>query len=241
MSILLTYRFTYWSRHGVKGPKRIGIEGFFMKVSDFYTKNWQKYGRIFGAYDLFGKWLIVNEPELLRDILVKDFHIFPDHLHFNLGNTNLAKALFFLNGNDEEWKRIRTITSPSFTSGKLRAMMGSIGGIADQFVKNLDEYAVNGKTADMRKYMGAFAMDVISACAYGINVESINNANHPIVVNAKKILSVDTSFSFMLSILCPSIARFFKLEPFNVNAINFFNNLTEQIVAERKSAMNTDC
>ncbi|CAG2171993.1 unnamed protein product, partial [Oppiella nova] len=40
-----------------------------------------------------------------------------------------------------EWKRIRTITSPSFTSGKLRAMMGSIGGIADQFVNNLDEYA----------------------------------------------------------------------------------------------------
>jgi hypothetical protein len=28
-------------------------------------------------------------------------------------------------------------------------------------------------------------MDVISACAYGIDIDSINNPDHPIVSNAK--------------------------------------------------------
>ena len=79
-------------------------------------------------------------------------------------------------------------------------------------------------------------MDVISACAYGINVESINNANHPIVVNAKKILSVDSSVGYIVSVLFPPIARFLRLEPFDTNALKFFDSLTERIVNERKES-----
>ncbi|CAG2182233.1 unnamed protein product [Oppiella nova] len=134
---------------------------------------------------------------------------------------------------DDEWKRIRSIVSPTFTTGKLKAMMAHISDIADQFVTNLGVYAENGEVVDMRKYMGAFAMDVISACAYGINVESINNANHPIVVNAKKILSVDSSVGYIVSVLFPPIARFLRLEPFDRNALKFFDFLTERIVRQR--------
>ncbi len=86
----------------------------------------------------------------------------------------------------------------------------------------------------MRQYVGAFAMDVISACAYGINTDSVKDPNHPIVVNVKKILNVDVSISLFLSVSAPPIARFLKLEPFDIKATNYFDALTNKIIEERK-------
>ena len=84
-------------------------------------------------------------------------------------------------------------------------------------------------------------MDVISTCAYGINIESINNPLNPIVVNAKKILAVDSNLSYGLSVLVPSFARFLGVEPFDIKAINYFNELTDRIVTERKNSTKNDC
>jgi cytochrome P450 family 3 subfamily A len=86
----------------------------------------------------------------------------------------------------------------------------------------------------MRQYVGAFAMDVISACAYGINTDSVKDPNDPIVVNVKKILNVDVNISLFLSVSAPPIARFLKLEPFDIKATNYFDALTNKIIEERK-------
>jgi len=77
-------------------------------------------------------------------------------------------------------------------------------------------------------------MDVISACAYGINIDSIDNPSHPIVINAKKILNVNASISILLSVLFPPFAKYLKLEPFDIKAANYFDTLTKRLVEERK-------
>jgi cytochrome P450 family 3 subfamily A len=83
-------------------------------------------------------------------------------------------------------------------------------------------------------------MDVISACAYGIDIDSINNPDHPIVSNAKKILNVDASISVLLSVLVPPLARFLNLEPFDINAANYFDYLTNKLVEERKKLADSE-
>jgi cytochrome P450 len=45
---------------------------------------------------------------------------------------------------NEDWKRIRSIISPSFTSGKLRSMMANISDISEKFVSNLDKLVEKG-------------------------------------------------------------------------------------------------
>ena len=89
---------------------------------------------------------------------------------------------------------------------------------------------------DIRKHFGAFAMDVISSCGYGIDIDSVNNPDHPIMVNAKKVLSTDANFSMILSIIWPKLARFFKLNFFDINAINFFDKLFNDIVKRRMNS-----
>ena len=77
-------------------------------------------------------------------------------------------------------------------------------------------------------------MDSISACAYGIKVDSIDNPDHPIVSNVNKFFGLDAPFRVMISILAPKIAQFFKVEFFDMSAVKYFSELTNQIVSERK-------
>ena len=76
-------------------------------------------------------------------------------------------------------------------------------------------------------------MDVIACCGYGIELDSINTPNHPVVVNAKQILNVDASFSMIVSAMFPAVGRLLGLEPFNQKAVQFFDDLTFQIVQQR--------
>ncbi|CAG2117573.1 unnamed protein product, partial [Medioppia subpectinata] len=233
----LRHRYTYWARHGVIGPNYVSVRALRQRFVNISLEKHRKYGRIYGSYMFTNKWLTINEPELIRDIAVKDFHVFPNKYDMNYGKTYITSSLFLMKG-DHNWKRVRSVVTPAFTTGKLISMMSSIEGIADKFVVTLDTFAQNGETVDMRKYFSAFAMDVISACAYGINVESIHNPNHPIVINAKKILSVNSNLSYAVSVLLPPFARLLRLEPFDTNAIKFLDLLVKDIVNERKISTN---
>ncbi|CAG2110042.1 unnamed protein product [Medioppia subpectinata] len=199
-----------------------------------YTqRSYKKYGRVYGGYDMTRRTIAINDPELLKDIMVKDFHIFPDHKHFYTGSSKISQSIFFLPG-DDNWKRIRSIMSPAFSSGKLKAMMAHISDISDVFITNLEPYAKSGEAFNIRHKVGAFAMDVISACAYGINVDTLNNPDHPVVVNAQRILSVDLTWQQVIGMLMPRVAKMFKLEFFDLQATTYFDKLTNQILKERK-------
>ena len=83
-------------------------------------------------------------------------------------------------------------------------------------------------------------MDVLTACAYGIELDSINNPNHPVVTNVKKILGVDANISQLLSVLAPPIAKALKLEFLDLEATDYFDSLTELLIKERKLNKNVN-
>ncbi|CAG2102536.1 unnamed protein product [Medioppia subpectinata] len=228
----MRWRFTYWARHGVPGPNYMEMP-IFEPHHTYVQRSYKKYGRVYGGYDLTRRTIAINDPELLKDIMVKDFHIFPDHKHFHTGNSKISQSIFFLPGNDQ-WKRIRSIMTPAFSSGKLKAMMSHISDYSDTFLINLDKYAKSGEAFNIRDMVGAFAMDVISACAYGINIDTLNNPDHPVVVNAKKILGVDVNWRQVVGLLIPGLAKMLKLEFFDIEAATYFDKLTNQILKERK-------
>nr|XP_021535712.1 cytochrome P450 3A12-like [Neomonachus schauinslandi] len=102
---------------------------------------------------------------------------------------------------DEEWKRMRTLLSPTFTSGKLKEMFSIIGQYGDVLVRNLRKEAEKGKTIILKDIFGAYSMDVITSTSFGVNIDSLNNPQDPFVENTKKLLKFDFLDPFFFSIL----------------------------------------
>jgi len=176
--------------------------------------------------------LAVNDVEIYKEITTKDAHKFPVRAGFHLGSPIVNKTLFFMDANDD-WKRIRSIVSPAFTSGKLRNMCSPIEAISDKLVENLRPYAKSGDEFDARRLLDAFTMDVISRCAYGIELDSLNQPDHPVIVNAKKILNTNAGLTQLLCGMFPAIARRLGLAYFDSDSVEFFDKLTLQILDKR--------
>ena len=76
--------------------------------------------KVFG-YFLFGQpQFVVNDPELAKHVLIKDFDHFTDLREFDQNNKLANLFLTSLKGN--EWKKMRSMMSGVFTSGKLKLM-----------------------------------------------------------------------------------------------------------------------
>ena len=50
---------------------------------------------------------MINDPELIKDMNVRDFHHFVDHDDFKTGDPFQDRSLFNLMG--DEWKKMRSI------------------------------------------------------------------------------------------------------------------------------------
>ena len=145
------------------------------------------WGWISGSFNI----LVVNDISLYKDISTKDSHKFPIRAGFHTGDNVIKKTLFFMDA-DENWKRVRSIVSPAFTSGKLRAMCAPIENITDKFIDNLHPFSITGNEFDIRTLLDGFTMDVISRCAYGIELDSMSQPNHPGEFNS-------TLFQFLIN------------------------------------------
>ena len=97
---------------------------------------------------------------------------------------------------------------------------------------------VQGTLINIHQNISSFILDVLGECVFGIKIDSLNNPDHPFALNVKKFLENDANYRQMISIAAPKLARFFNLEYFRQDVINYFSILTEKIISERKSRNN---
>ena len=103
----------------------------------------KKYGKVF-AVCLGGKpSLVVAEPELLKQILIKDFPNFRNRFQAAKSPPPMDKSL--LNAKDNTWKRIRSTLTPTFSAGKMKLMVPLIEKSCDTLVEKLEEIADSGE------------------------------------------------------------------------------------------------
>ncbi|CAG2181348.1 unnamed protein product, partial [Oppiella nova] len=116
---------SYWKDRHISGPKPIPFFGNFLspvlKARPSVELEWYKtYGKLFGVFTFAKPKLTVADPELIKQILVKDFSKFRNRGDTAGRHPVISKNMF--NSRDDDWRRVRAIASPTFTSGKLRKM-----------------------------------------------------------------------------------------------------------------------
>ena len=133
----------YWKEQGINS-EGIFTLGWINEQMDVYLENcWRKYGKVYGSFTFGKRTLITNDAKIAKEISIKEFHKFPLRYSFHIGSSNLNKSLFFMQAN-EDWKRVRSIVTPAFTSGKLKGMLHPIEKLVENFIHHLEQFSENG-------------------------------------------------------------------------------------------------
>ncbi|XP_030875087.1 cytochrome P450 3A12-like [Leptonychotes weddellii] len=148
-----TYTHGLFKKLGIPGPTPLPFLG---NILDYHKGFWnidkayfKKYGRFWGFYDGRQPVLAIMDPDMIKTVLVKECYSVFTNRRF-LGPVGFMKNSIALS-EDEEWKRIRTLLSPAFTSGKMKEMFSIIGQYGDVLVRNLRKEAEKGKPINLKE------------------------------------------------------------------------------------------
>ncbi|KAM7149340.1 cytochrome P450 3A12-like [Molossus nigricans] len=185
-----TYTHGLFKKLGIPGPTPLPffgtVLGYRKGFGNFDMDCFKKYGNMWGFYDGRQPVLAITDPDMIKVVLVKEcYSIFTNRRPF--GAMGFMKNALTM-AEDDTWKRIRTLLSPTFTSGKLKEMFPIIGQYGDVLVRNLRKEAEKGKPINLKDILGAYSMDVITSTSFGVNIDSLNHPQDPFVENIKKLL-----------------------------------------------------
>lgn len=247
--LLLVYGvwpYRFFKKLGIPGPQPLPFIGTFFHyrkgILNFDQDCYQKYGKIWGIYDGRKPVMVILDPTIIKTILVKEcYTYFTNRRKFPL-NGDLESAVSI--ASDEQWKRIRTVLSPTFTSGRLKEMYPLILNNGEKLWKNVQKKVDNDEPIAMKDLFGAYSMDVITSTSFSVDVDSMNNPNDPFITQIKKFLK----FSFfspllLLLVIFPFLAP--VLEKFNftmapASFMNFFVNAVKKIKDDRQKNSHTN-
>nr|AAL58568.1 cytochrome P450 CYP6S2 [Anopheles gambiae] len=146
--------------------------------------------------------LLVLSPEFARTVMVKDFNYFVDRgVYSNEEFDPLSANLFFMEG--AKWRKLRSKLTPTFTSGKLKAMFHTIVDVANRLDQHLGERCVRMQRIDIKELLARFMTDVIGSCAFGIECNTLENPNSQFrlmgkrMINLPKLKSLKVFFAMM--------------------------------------------
>ncbi|CAG2171743.1 unnamed protein product, partial [Oppiella nova] len=235
----LTQNYRYWSKRGIKGPRPLPIFGnildIFITPRPIQELNWaKKFGKLYGYYFKAQPILTISDPDLIKTILVKDFHLFTDRSDIVASSDSIvSKNLVQLTGDD--WKRVRSIVSPTFTSGKMKKMYPRIRECLTDFMNHLEGFAVNRGEINVKDMYGNYTMDVIATCAFATKTGAHNTLDSPFVVMARSVFNVHPLIQ-ILTIFFPKLLLKLKniITPKQKNEGNFFIDNTRRIIQERR-------
>ncbi|KAM6156413.1 cytochrome P450 3A4-like [Erethizon dorsatum] len=244
LSLLLLYLYgTYTHGHfkklGIPGPKPLPFLGnlpsYHKGAWMFDVECYKKYGKIWGLYEGRQPVLAVTDPDMIKTVLVKEFYSVFTNRQWMCPAGFMRKSIAI--SQDEEWKRIRTLISPTFTSAKLKEMFPIIEQYGDALLKNLKREAEKGVAVSMTDVLGAYSMDVITGTSFGVNVNSLNNRQDPFVENVKKFVKFDffnplIFFGFLFSFLTP-IFEMLNISVFAKESTKFFRDFVRRAKENR--------
>nr|XP_013811092.1 PREDICTED: cytochrome P450 3A24-like isoform X1 [Apteryx mantelli mantelli] len=232
--------FGLFKKLGIPGPRPLPFFGTCLEYRkgflEFDNECFRKYGKVWGLYDGRQPVLAIMDPKIIKTVLVKEcYTIFTNRRRIDLAGV-LSDAVSL--AEDEHWKRLRTVLSPTFTSGKLKEMFPIIKHYGEVLVKNVQKEAEKDKSIDMKEIFGSYSMDVVTSTSFGVNIDSMNNPKDPFVREMKKLVKFDFFDPlFILTFVCPFLTPLLakmNISFFPSDAVDFFMRSISKIKKDRE-------
>ncbi|XP_029291497.1 cytochrome P450 3A40-like [Cottoperca gobio] len=243
LTIIAVYGYApygFFKKIGIHGPSPMPFIGTFLEyrkgIHNFDTECYQKYGKMWGLYDGRQPVLAIMDTAMIKTVLVKEcYSVFINRRDLGL-NGPLHDAVSVVE--DDEWKRIRSILSPSFTSGRLKEMYTIMLQHSSNLLKSLHKKVEADEVMDVKDVFGPYSMDVVTSTAFSVDIDSINHPSDPFVSNIKRMVK----FNFLnpllvLVVLFPFLKGIFDkmdVSLFPAEVMTFFYSFLETIKSDRQ-------
>lgn len=192
--------------------------------------------KYFGMYNLFSPLIVIRDPEVIASITVKNFDHFTDHRGFvdRKLDPMMGSNLFSLRG--EEWREMRKLLSPSFTSMKMKMMYHLIRDCADSFTSFIVAEAKNGKVYNQKDIFARYTVDVIATCSFGFSIDSMRNPENEFyqLTNSSLNFSSGLSWRFTLGFASPKLCTLLGIKMFSERVHRYFLDVVSETVRTRQ-------
>lgn len=239
ISMLLVKR-----RSGLKGPMPLPVLGNFVSLmtgglADVHMNIVRKYGKTTIFFEGMNSVIQTADPELIKAITIKDFRYFISRRNFGLEEYKpIDSMLTTLSG--DAWKNARSILTTAFTAGKLKPMTFHIKNMADVFCQFIEDRINKDELLGSKKFSN-FATDVVCSNFFGVNVDTINNPDHPLPKAISKAFGAEftTDWRIIVLFLFPKFGAFLArnnlMRVFHQESIDYLSELSDQIIEDRRS------
>lgn len=238
--------FSYFKRHRTTYLKPTSIFGNlesllwpktaiciqFKQMYDHFKAIHAKCG---GVYLATHPLLFINDLDLLKLILMKDFDHFTDRgLYYNEKDDPVSAHLFAIDG--VRWRNLRVKVSPMFAAGKMKTMFSTLTECGALLKLTIDQKYATHEPIDVKAVSTGFAMDINQSCIFGLECNSFKDSNSPYRVN-RKIKYYEFMLKlvkYFLSVNLPTLAKLLKVKVLRKETTIFFMKLVKDTVYYRK-------
>ncbi|GBM53398.1 Cytochrome P450 3A28 [Araneus ventricosus] len=172
-------RLKVLKRYGIPGPKPDFLSGNMDQLrraptpNDVITSWLKKYGNVFGYYVGEIPYIVVNDLEMLKQVFIKDSDVFLNRPAMFLDVAPLNKTILALTG--KRWKEVRSLLTPTFSSGKIKLMTLIVSKKVDVTVSVVEKHADKNEMFDMYELVQGLTLDVIADCALAMKTHCQEN------------------------------------------------------------------
>lgn len=220
--IHVKWKFGFWKRLGVPSPDYFPYIGGMAEIQkqgiyEFDKNLITKYGRVVGLQIGGNPSLLIADPEIIKNISVKEFSKAPNRFqHFSGSKNEMRHGLTAVE--DDHWRFMRNTLLPTFSSGKMRKMDPLLRVKYKLLLDSLKTNADEGKPIDFKQTFGAYTMDVIASLGFGMDINSQTNPDNLFVTYTKELMNFSLSPLTILLVLIPKLDIIFDY--FNVSPLN---------------------
>jgi len=178
------------------------------------------------------------DVDIIRDVFVKESKTFPNR--FTIPSGRVTEQMLNNVTDYDAWKRMRSLMSPTFSTGKLKQMTAQINRCARQCLRLMLDHCSDHRSMEVKEFAGCYTMDVIASTAFGLDLNTKEDHNNQFAVMARKAFNFKRfnpaiMISFFFPVLSP-LLKWLDISLFDKDVVQFFADVTEQTLRERDNS-----
>ena len=224
---------------GIPIDRRIWWRADKVSFKNLSEEQLRNYGKLFVEYDSTVPFIVIAEPEMIKEVMVKHFDSFVNRQEFGIEDKHMSLA----DARGDIWAKTRKALSPTFTSGKLKGMTSYMDRVANTMIDHIEEtLEKKGPVIEVKEIFQMLTLDTIGHCAFGIDINSFKNPDHELLKRCVqaftdfRIKDATESIFFNFLKFFPGLA--YWIDMYGKENYDWLRNMTKSIADNRKEPRN---